>query len=174
MVYLLLNALLISLSVVGARNSFELHQHAPIVANTVGPFNNPTETYPYYKLPFCTAGGKQRRHKQNLGEVLSGSRKVTTPYDLTFMDPVPWRSLCEEYLDAADVRWTNIQVIYLPARFPHCILIILITLFPVSITIISFLYYLRFNTYRLKSSRELSRTISSLKCTSMICQCGGI
>lgn len=100
----ILNALIGLSSVSGkARNSFELHQHTPIVANTVGPFNNPTETYPYYKLPFCTAGGKQRRHKQNLGEVLSGSRKVTTPYDLTFMDPVPWRSLCEEYLDAADV-----------------------------------------------------------------------
>ncbi len=42
-------------------------------------------------------------HNQDLGETLSGSRKVLTPYEVTFLDPVPWRSLCEEYLDAADV-----------------------------------------------------------------------
>ena len=69
----------------------------------VGPFNNPTETYPYYSLPFCEGTGRQRRHKQDLGETLSGSRKVATPYELTFLDPVPWRSLCEDYLDAKDV-----------------------------------------------------------------------
>ena len=84
-------------------SKYEMHQHTPIVANTVGPFNNPTETYPYYKLPFCTGSGRQRRHKQGLGEVLSGSRKVATPYELTFLDPVPWRSLCEEFLDANDI-----------------------------------------------------------------------
>jgi len=74
------------------------------VANTVGPFNNPTETYPFYSLPFCSGTGRQRRHKQDLGETLSGSRKVATPYELTFLDPVPWRSLCEEYLDASDIK----------------------------------------------------------------------
>lgn len=87
-----------------AATKFEMHQHTPIVANTVGPFNNPSETYPYYKLPFCTGSGRQRRHKQDLSEVLSGSRKVATPYELTFLDPVPWRSLCEEFLDASDVK----------------------------------------------------------------------
>ena len=83
---------------------YRAHDRVQLAANTVGPFNNPTETYPYYHLPFCSGTGKQRRHKQDLGETLSGSRKVTTPYELTFLDPVPWRSLCEEYLDAKDVR----------------------------------------------------------------------
>ncbi len=60
--------------------------------------------FQYYSLPFCRGTGRQRRvHKQDLGETLSGSRKVTTPYEVTFLDPVPWRSLCEEYLDASDV-----------------------------------------------------------------------
>ena len=58
----------------------------------------------FYSLPFCEVTGKQKRHKQDLGETLTGSHKVTTPYELTFLDPVPWRSLCEEYLDAKDVR----------------------------------------------------------------------
>ncbi len=70
----------------------------------MGPFNNPTETYPYYHLPFCEGTGKQRRHKQDLGETLSGSRKVATPYEVTFLDPVSWRSLCEDFLDASDLK----------------------------------------------------------------------
>ena len=85
--YLTVLAALICVLLVRAdvASKFEMHQHTPIVANTVGPFNNPTETYPYYKLPFCTGSGRQRRHKQGLGEVLSGSRKVATPYELTFL-----------------------------------------------------------------------------------------
>ena len=89
----------------GEGKRYRAHDRVSLVANTVGPFNNPTETYPYYHLPFCSGTGKQRRHKQDLGETLSGSRKVTTPYELTFLDPVPWRSLCEENLDAKDVRF---------------------------------------------------------------------
>jgi transmembrane 9 superfamily protein 1 len=83
---------------------YHAHDHVGIIANTVGPFNNPTETYPYYSLSFCSGTGKQKRHKQDLGETLSGSRKVATPYDLTFLDPVPWRSLCEDYLDPRDLQ----------------------------------------------------------------------
>lgn len=94
---------LLNLNSVESRR-YRAHDHVGIVANTVGPFNNPTETYPYYSLPFCEGTGKQKRHKQDLGEVLSGSRKVATPYDLTFLDPIPWRSLCEEYLDIEDLK----------------------------------------------------------------------
>ena len=122
------------LSVLSAKR-YQAHDKVLAVANTVGPFNNPTETYPvrhkiyiiifhlfpfsiftsflpfllllhyqFYSLPFCSGTGKQKRHKQDLGETLSGSRKVTTPYEISFLDPVPWRSLCEDYLDATDVR----------------------------------------------------------------------
>lgn len=79
------------------------HQRVDLLVNTVGPFNNPTETYPYYSLPFCRRTGKQRRHKQSLSETMSGSRKVHSPYELTFMDPVPWRALCEEFMDIDDL-----------------------------------------------------------------------
>ena len=89
-------------SVEGKR--YRAHDHVGIVANTVGPFNNPAETYPYYSLPFCEGTGKRKRHKQDLGETLSGSRKVVTPYELTYLDAAPWRSLCEEYLDVSDLK----------------------------------------------------------------------
>lgn len=110
------------------------HDKVSLAANTVGPFNNPTETYPvrfemvpfasswdicdkicqvsdveifslsqFYSLPFCEGTGKQKRHKQDLGETLSGSHKVTTPYDITFLDAVSWRSLCSVNMDKKDV-----------------------------------------------------------------------
>ncbi len=95
--------LLFSVPLVLSRH-YQTHESVPLVANTVGPYNNPTETYPYYSLPFCTGNGKQRRHRQNIGETLAGAHKVNTPYELTFLDPVPWRMLCEDFLSAKDVR----------------------------------------------------------------------
>lgn len=59
--------------------------------------------FQYYSLPFCSKTGKQHAHKQDLGETLSGSRKVATPYELTFLDPVPWRSLCEDFVEPTEV-----------------------------------------------------------------------
>lgn len=85
-------------------NHYHAHDPVKIVANTVGPFNNPTETYPYYSLPFCRSQGKQTYHEQDLGETLSGARKMATPYELTFLDPVKWRSLCQEFLPATSIK----------------------------------------------------------------------
>jgi hypothetical protein len=113
---------------------YQTHDKVALAANTVGPFNNPTETYPvrfgvipfasstsdcslifqlpdaetcslsqFYSLPFCEGTGKQKRHKQDLGETLSGSHKVTTPYEITFLDNVAWRSLCSVSMDKKDV-----------------------------------------------------------------------
>ena len=103
-ILVLICTLVVSIVAANEAKRYELHTVLPVVANTVGPFNNPTETYPYYSLPFCIHSGKQRRHKQDLGEVLSGSRKHSTPYEVTFMDPVPWRALCEDYLDASQIK----------------------------------------------------------------------
>ena len=32
---------------------YKVHESVPLFANKVGPFNNPSETYQYYSLPFC-------------------------------------------------------------------------------------------------------------------------
>jgi hypothetical protein len=91
----------------------------------VGPFANPHETYKYYSLPFChttsqytdgvggvggdgVAGGAGDNvgglhHSQKLGENMAGDRKATSPYDVTFGDQVPWRSLCEVDLSPSQV-----------------------------------------------------------------------
>jgi len=46
-----------------------------VVANKIGPYYNPTETYEYFSLPFCRPG-KLQKQRHNLGEILAGDRKV--------------------------------------------------------------------------------------------------
>lgn len=93
------------------------------------PFNNPTETYRYYSLPFCDQHSTDEeeaqaaeaenvdlqvarnlekrkgavRHRQRLGESIVGDRRETSPYELTFMDSVDWRLLCQKTLSPEDL-----------------------------------------------------------------------
>ena len=83
---------------------YHAHDKVDLIVNTVGPFNNPSETYPYYSLPFCKTQGRQTYHEHSLGDVLAGARKVGAPYDITFLDTVTWRSLCQEYLSAHSIK----------------------------------------------------------------------
>lgn len=57
---------------------FQKHERVPVIVNKVGPFNNPSETYQYYSLPFCKegTGGKSKKQRHDLGELLVGDRKV--------------------------------------------------------------------------------------------------
>jgi len=112
---------------VKAGTQYNEHDAVHVVVNKVGPFNNPTETYRYYSLPFCehheSAEEMEKkddderlvepnvqanrkgamRHKQRLGESIVGDRRETSPYELTFMDDVEWRLLCNQKLPAEQV-----------------------------------------------------------------------
>jgi hypothetical protein len=93
------------------------------------PFNNPTETYRYYSLPFCHQHSSEEeeklaaeeeninverlakekregavRHRQRLGESIVGDRRESSPYETTFLDSVDWRLLCKVTLDEADLE----------------------------------------------------------------------
>ena len=84
------------------------------------PFNNPTETYRYYSLPFCHIHEEEEegadvtstsrrlqqvtpstghyegaiKHGQRLGQSLVGDARETSPYKITFLDNIDWRLLC--------------------------------------------------------------------------------
>jgi len=74
----------------------------PLFVDNVIPEDNPSESYRYYSLAFCKP--EDEKHKsQTLGEVLQGSRKIYSPYDLRFDVDVPRTSLCTKNLTAADV-----------------------------------------------------------------------
>uniref|UniRef100_A0A2P2MKB3 Transmembrane 9 superfamily member n=1 Tax=Rhizophora mucronata TaxID=61149 RepID=A0A2P2MKB3_RHIMU len=38
---------------------FKAGEDVPLYANKVGPFHNPSETYRYFDLPFCSSGLNQ-------------------------------------------------------------------------------------------------------------------
>jgi len=81
---------------------YAAHEPLQVIANKVGPFNNPSETYEYYSLPFCSRSKKRRR--EDFGERLVGDRKVVSPYEITFLDNVPWRLLCEQSFSQVELR----------------------------------------------------------------------
>ena len=63
-----------------------------VVVSHVGPVNNPSETYSYFSLPFCGKDGVTV--DQDLGESLTGDRKVETPYELKFATDVEFKEVC--------------------------------------------------------------------------------
>jgi len=112
---------------VKAGNQYKVHDPVHIVVNKIGPFNNPTETYRFYSLPFCAEHsskeeeeeaavvenieiehiGEKRegavRHKQRLGESIVGDRRETSPYEISFGDSVDWRLLCKKTLNKEEL-----------------------------------------------------------------------
>ncbi|CAA6664728.1 unnamed protein product [Spirodela intermedia] len=62
----------------------------PLYANKVGPFHNPSETYRYFDLPFCS--------QVSLGEVLNGDRLVDARYVLNFRVDEDSKTLCQKHL----------------------------------------------------------------------------
>lgn len=69
----------------------------------VRPYANPTETYEFYKLPFCKP--KERSWDDHeLGELLTGSRKVLTDYKLHFGVDQSYAVLCQLPMTPAVVQ----------------------------------------------------------------------
>ncbi|WOL02614.1 transmembrane 9 superfamily member 3-like [Canna indica] len=74
----------------------------PLYANKVGPFHNPSETYRYFDLPFCTPEHLTEK-TEALGEVLNGDRLVDAPYKLEFQVDHDSKLLCKKKLAKEDV-----------------------------------------------------------------------
>jgi len=101
---LVLTAILLGVQVHAAK---EMHYKdgdvVPIIANKVGPFSNPTETYKYYDMPYCRPD-KMKKQSHGLGEILSGDRKVISAYVVYFKKDVPMAKLCSHKLSVEDVE----------------------------------------------------------------------
>lgn len=82
----------------------------PFYANKVGPFHNPSETYRYFDLPFCSPENVEEK-KEDLGEVLNGDRLVVAPYKLEFLIDKKPESICQKMLTRKEV-----------AQFRHAVL----------------------------------------------------
>lgn len=90
-------------TLLGARDHrYKDGDHVPLFANKVGPFHNPSETYQYYDMPFCSP--TDVKHKsEDLGEVLEGDRMVTTLYNVTFKTNKTSERLCSMKLNPKDI-----------------------------------------------------------------------
>jgi transmembrane 9 superfamily protein 1 len=73
----------------------------PLFVDNVVPEDNPSELYRYYSLPFCRADVEKHK-SQSFGEMLQGSRKIYSPYNLPFNVSVH-DELCTKELSSADV-----------------------------------------------------------------------
>ncbi|KAJ6960753.1 endomembrane protein 70 [Populus alba x Populus x berolinensis] len=81
---------------------YKVGDDVPLYVNKVGPFHNPSETYRYFDLPFCSSGPTKDK-KEALGEVLNGDRLVTAPYKLEFLNDKDSEVACKNTLTKEQV-----------------------------------------------------------------------
>lgn len=84
-------------------DEYAIHDKIPAMANTVGPFNNPAESYKFFSLPFC-APKEERDHSHDLGQVLAGDRRTHSLYDIRYRVDVQWQSLCKFTLSQSEIK----------------------------------------------------------------------
>lgn len=67
-------------------NKYAYSEAVTLWVNKVGPYNNPTETYNYFYLPYCKAKPqlKDERRWGGLGEVLQGNELINSHIDIKF------------------------------------------------------------------------------------------
>lgn len=85
-----------------AANGYAVGAKIPLFVDTIVPYHNPSESYKYYSLKFC-APSTYKYKRQTLGEVLQGSEKMYSLFDIHFRHDVPKTSLCTQQLVVQDV-----------------------------------------------------------------------
>eukprot|EP01025_Chloroclados_australasicus_P067971 TRINITY_DN9428_c0_g2_i6.p1 TRINITY_DN9428_c0_g2~~TRINITY_DN9428_c0_g2_i6.p1 ORF type:complete len:612 (-),score=31.13 TRINITY_DN9428_c0_g2_i6:482-2317(-) len=78
-------------------------EEVKLYANKIGPYNNPTETYNYYKLPYCQTENLKYK-PEDFGEVLIGDRLVDTPYLMEFKVDKDNVNLCTQKLEGKELQ----------------------------------------------------------------------
>ncbi|GBF88242.1 phagocytic receptor 1b [Raphidocelis subcapitata] len=98
-------ALLLCASVaVAEEHHYKKGDLVPLIANKIGPYANPSETYQFYLLPFCQPQEGKRYVIEDLGEVLEGDRLVSTPYEIKFREDVADAELCTKELTVQELQ----------------------------------------------------------------------
>eukprot|EP00878_Enallax_costatus_P011698 GHUV01012213.1.p1 GENE.GHUV01012213.1~~GHUV01012213.1.p1 ORF type:complete len:157 (+),score=23.99 GHUV01012213.1:127-597(+) len=87
----------------GNDHRYQLKDPVPLYAAKVGPFANPSETYEYYKLPYCKPKEGVRYKTLGMGEVVDANRMATTPYALNFMVDRKDEKVCDKTLTDEDM-----------------------------------------------------------------------
>ena len=80
--------------------------------NSVGPYHNPQETYPYYQLPYCKPahGIDVTRRVAGIGEVLEGNALHNSGLKLHFATDINREDVCDVVLDATSAAAFELAV----------------------------------------------------------------
>jgi len=80
--------------------------------NTIGPYHNPQETYPYYSLPYCKPehGISTAKKPSGIGEVLEGNHLQNSGFKLHYQRNVNREDVCDIMLDAASAAEFELAV----------------------------------------------------------------
>jgi hypothetical protein len=90
----------------GRRRLHALRTHPPtadacVAAVLLAPRS---ETYEYYKLPYCKPGGGVKYKTLRMGEVVDANRMATTPFNLSFKVDRPHEVVCEKSFSGKDME----------------------------------------------------------------------
>ncbi|CAL9080149.1 unnamed protein product, partial [Musa acuminata var. zebrina] len=80
----------------GTNHRYKEGDHVPLFANKVVPLHNPSETYRYYDLPFCSPGYSLILTVPSTSELHESDRLVDAPYELNFLEDQQSKSLCKK------------------------------------------------------------------------------
>eukprot|EP00756_Hemistasia_phaeocysticola_P066324 Hpha_TRINITY_DN9155_c0_g1::TRINITY_DN9155_c0_g1_i1::g.94417::m.94417 len=83
---------------------YDLQEKIPLFVDHLVPDANPSESYPYFLLAFCKPPEPLKYKSQTLGEVLGGSRKIYSKYDVRFGVDVAHEVLCTQTLDKTEIE----------------------------------------------------------------------
>jgi len=113
----LLKLLLLLLLVNVAQADEHSHRYYPredviIWVNTVGPYSNRQETYPYYNLPFCRGNELVEHHHETLGEVLQGLELINAGIGTKFRSNAQNITLCVTTLNRKQVETFQYAVLH--------------------------------------------------------------
>lgn len=88
----------------GDTHTYKPQEQVPFYVNKIGPYSNPSETYQYYSLPFCSPTTKEIQHRHaSLGEVLEGDAISNSLYDIRFGVDIQWQQLCKLHLTKEEI-----------------------------------------------------------------------
>ncbi|KAG5561093.1 hypothetical protein RHGRI_004195 [Rhododendron griersonianum] len=94
----------------GSNHQYKAGDTIPLYANKAGPFHNPSETYAYNDLPYCSPDQVEQK-KESLGEVLNGYRLVSTAYKLDFLAEKESEVACKKKLTKEEVSQFRAAVV---------------------------------------------------------------
>lgn len=87
-------------------HTYKENEAVTLWVNTIGPYHNPQETYPYYQLPYCKPSHGIETHKRpsGIGEILEGNELTNSGFKVHFKQNVDREDVCDLTLtpDSAD------------------------------------------------------------------------